>query len=74
MDKYIVCIDNVIFDNINGSAITPGKQYRVVSTLRDSYLIVCNYGYILTVSKNRFVSEEQYRRLKLEKICLKLGI
>lgn len=74
-DDKVICINNHNFEN----QLTIGKTYRVRNCFSDfadfellsnSYCITifCDYGPLMAMDSDRFLSIKQYRKLKLEKI------
>lgn len=66
----VVCVKNDFFNN----TLIIGKKYEVINKITLSYMTI-NLGTTdLIVEEDGFVSLIEYRKLKLTKICTKLGI
>ena len=67
----VVCIDN--YDPLSYNRMILGKKY-VVQNISDYNTIIFVEGEIGGKSINRFIPLTEYRRLKINKICLKKEI
>ena len=60
----VLCIDN---KNVSLS-LTIGEWYKVISEDEHTYLIDNDHAYTKRIAKNKFLSKEELRQLKLEKL------
>jgi hypothetical protein len=60
----VLCIDN---KNVSLS-LTIGEWYKVISEDEHTYLIDNDHSYTKRIAKSKFLSQEELRQLKLEKL------
>lgn len=61
----VLCIDN---KNVSLSGFQVGEWYKVISEDEHTYLIDNDHAYTKRLAKNKFLSQEELRQLKLEKL------
>ena len=68
----VICIDNVNKQKKISSSehfsLTIGKWYECINITNHYYMIINDLGFENTISKNYFLTKEEYRNQKLEEI------
>lgn len=54
-NKFLICCMPI------NQFFTYGKKYEIIKSIHKSYLIKCDLGYVMKVSKERFMEEQDFK-------------